>query len=639
MKKAFMFVSIISALMTGCLNDTYPITADGIDSNAACVALSVASISVGGNQSSTRSTSLADGDAIGISRIADGIYTAQSNFKYVNTVNVWGAANSINKIVLAGNNNATLCAYSPYSSSTDISAIPLTSGVYSTASDFCYGYKPGVNSTNMGTGVSFSLNHAYAKLTLHFTKGVTFSGVGNVKKIAVAGGASSATLNLSAASASTSNATTGTPVTVGNGTTTLFNTVISTAYDVDLLMVPASVSSGLTFTINVDGTDKTATLPASLLSELVANTNYTISLEIAQKNSLDLGGATGTNYVSVTDWLIPPSVTNSLTDLYHVQPESNSYIVSPNSTIYIPVSRATSGNANNFPLGSFFTCGLLWSDVSDTHVTATKVGRYIKVTTGSTEGNSVVSAKNTNGVIAWSWHIWVTKYNPGLAANTGTNTTTYDYNSNIWMDRNLGATTSTMATVTTKGLLYQWGRKDPFPSSSTLTDNADPTLFGEKTAIGKNPVAASPNLVNSIQNPWVFYYSGSANNDWYTVGIGIQNDALWYNGTATKTIYDPCPVGWRVPFYIDTNSLWNPLTAGTWNYGYSLTPTPNRGYYPAAGVRMYDTGNCNYTGGGGYYYTANPSGTNASVLGFDNTVFKVYPSSRVFGCSVRCVKE
>lgn len=611
MKKVFMFVPIISALMTGCLNDTYPITADGIDSNAACVALSVASISVGGNQSSTRSTSLADGDAIGISRIADGIYTAQNNFKYVNTVNVWGAANSIDEIVLTGNNNATLCAYSPYSSSTDISAIPLTSGVYSTASDFCYGYKPGVNSTNMGTGVSFSLNHAYAKLTLHFTKGVTFSGVGNVKKITVAGGASSATLNLSAASASTSNAVTGTPVTVGNGTTTLFNTVISTAYDVEMLMVPALVSSGLTFTVNVDGTDKTATLPASLLSELVADTNYTIPLEIRQKNGLDLGGATGTNYVSVTDWITTPPVTNPLANFYSVQPESNCYLVAPNTTIYIPVSRATAGNPSDFSSIASFTCGLLWSDVSTPTVKATAIGRFIKVETGASQGNSVVYAKNTNGFIVWSWHLWVTTTNfvPTYIGSTG------------WMDRNLGA-----MGAKSYGLYYQWGRKDPFSpytiSGGTVTKEATPSW---------------DNMIASIRYPLTFYYGS----DWYSTYY--LDDDLWGGVSRKKTIYDPCPVGWKVS--ILDNAGGYPLSGIKWywndNDSGQLYGNDYRFFYPGAGWWTGSNGSYG-NGGNGLNWTgvAVTNSHNAYGFRFHKYMADVAnQNSRATGCPVRCVKE
>jgi hypothetical protein len=635
MMKKIIYFGLLALLLTSCSEDYHT-------SDACASPLLVSGVCTG--SPSTRSTTLGTGSMIGISRIADGAYTAQNNYKYVNTSGVWSATAS--KILLVSNNNATLCAYSPYSSSVDVSSVSLTSGLYSAASDFCYGYKSGVNAINMGTGVSFTLDHAYAKLTLRFTKGSSFAGTGDVKKITVTGGASSGTLNLSGSSPSLNVTDAITPVIIGNGTTTIFNTVISSpSYDVEVLMVPSVISSGLTFTLNVDGTDKTATLNASLLSgALAAKTNYTIPISINTTSMLDLGGASGTNYVSITDWTVPSSVTNPLesTDITNIQPESNSYIVAPGSTIYIPVSRATAGNVANFPSGASFTTGLLWSDVDATHVTATAVGRYIKVVAGSTEGNSVVFAKSTTSPynIVWSWHIWVTNYNPGLTANTDANTTTYSFNGNLWMDRNLGATTTTPATVTTFGLLYQWGRKDPFPGSSSYDDNVEPTLFGAQTSVTKTAAPTGPNLVVSIQNPLTFYYSDGDNSDWYASGSGPQNDALWYDGTATKTLYDPCPVGWRVPFFLSgTTSPWDGLstTGATWSSGFIWSDI---GYYPASGLRYGSSGSFSGVGTDGGFWSSSVDRASGYFLSFNSD--DVDPATsyyRAFGFSVRCVKN
>jgi len=51
------------------------------------------------------------------------------------------------------------------------------------------------------------------------------------------------------------------------------------------------------------------------------------------------------------------------------------------------------------------------------------------------------------------------------------------------MDRNLGAATVTTNTVSTLGLLYQWGRKDPFPGSSSTSDEEEPTIYNENVVI------------------------------------------------------------------------------------------------------------------------------------------------------------
>ena len=49
------------------------------------------------------------------------------------------------------------------------------------------------------------------------------------------------------------------------------------------------------------------------------------------------------------------------------------------------------------------------------------------------------------------------------------------------MTRNLGAKSDTWDEIgNAKGLMYQWGRKDPFPSLDGWTDNGNFTVFNEK---------------------------------------------------------------------------------------------------------------------------------------------------------------
>ena len=51
------------------------------------------------------------------------------------------------------------------------------------------------------------------------------------------------------------------------------------------------------------------------------------------------------------------------------------------------------------------------------------------------------------------------------------------------MYRNLGAATVTTNTVSTLGLLYQWGRKDLFLGSSSTSDEEEPTIYNENVVI------------------------------------------------------------------------------------------------------------------------------------------------------------
>ena len=78
-------------------------------------------------------------------------------------------------------------------------------------------------------------------------------------------------------------------------------------------------------------------------------------------------------------------------------------------------------------------------------------------------GNALIAALDKNGSILWSWHIWA----PEDVAKTDRTKSGYDL-----LNMNLGALKSTMdAEAATYGMLYQWGRKDPFPAAATPTGN------------------------------------------------------------------------------------------------------------------------------------------------------------------------
>ena len=97
------------------------------------------------------------------------------------------------------------------------------------------------------------------------------------------------------------------------------------------------------------------------------------------------------------------------------------------------------------------------------------------------------------------------------------------------MDRNLGATSASASEVGSIGLLYQWGRKDPFLSSSSV-DSAVQALSTGSWATDSATMTAD----NTTKNPMTFY-------------LGWENylpDGSW---SKDKTKYDPCPAGWRVP--------------------------------------------------------------------------------------------
>ncbi|MCD8042899.1 MAG: fimbria major subunit [Tannerellaceae bacterium] len=191
---------------------------------------------------------------------------------------------------------------------------------------------------------------------------------------------------------------------------------------------------------------------------------------------------------------------------------------------------------------------------------------------GNAAGNAVVGLMQ-EGKIIWSWHIWVV------------NTNDQPKDINGWLDRNLGALQNKINSTnsTSMGLLYQWGRKDPFVVSNQYNvDRSTVARFvydasGIRITDSQTITAGSPyksvagidnNLKNAIMNPFTFYtgvgehtnrpsnsgYHGVA--DWYCErAYYVQHKGrfegqchnLWNGKAQGKMPLDPCPVGYRTP--------------------------------------------------------------------------------------------
>lgn len=175
----------------------------------------------------------------------------------------------------------------------------------------------------------------------------------------------------------------------------------------------------------------------------------------------------------------------------------------------------------------------------------------------NTYGNVGLAAYDANGKILWSWHIWI---QPEVKVKY-----LGDY---TVMDRNLGATYAPEDDSSFKsenlyanlGLYYQWGRKDPFfpPNSDFSGTNTDYWFKKDRNGTwerkSNNIVTGRSTIPQSVENPLTFYSSG--NTYWQTTYMSAQGEAndFWgYVGSAgtkgdsfAKTMYDPCPPGYRV---------------------------------------------------------------------------------------------
>lgn len=250
---------------------------------------------------------------------------------------------------------------------------------------------------------------------------------------------------------------------------------------------------------------------------------------------------------------------------------------------------------------------------------------YFSVPASAPNGNALIAAYDTSGQIVWSWHIWI--------VNEGVEFYTLDDGFYL-MDRNLGATTSTPGTVGLYGMLYQWGRKDPFPSGGGLTSNIQAVLTGRQIA-KVNCSAETGTLDYSIKNPSTLIYN--------TTGASWLNEDMTLWSADLKSEYDPCPPGYHIP----SRDILEYLGGGTWNdsgKAYCVSVNGNDVSVPAAGRTYYSNGELSSTGSYGYYWWDSATGSTATLCmraGADGIHFYqqgtgVYYSPQAF--SVRCQK-
>jgi uncharacterized protein (TIGR02145 family) len=253
------------------------------------------------------------------------------------------------------------------------------------------------------------------------------------------------------------------------------------------------------------------------------------------------------------------------------------------------------------------------------------------------EGNAVIAAKDANGTILWSWHIWLTDEPEGQV---------YYNNAGTMMDRNLGATSATPGDVGALGLLYQWGRKDPFLGSSSISSDVEAkSTITWPSAVQSN--SSNGTIEYAVEHPTTFITYNSNNKDWYYTGSSSTDNTRWQS---SKTIYDPCPVGWRVPDGGD-NGVWSTALGSSSSYSGTYDST-NEGmnfsgrfgsastiWYPVSGYRSFDDGALNGVGNNGYYWSVTPNGDDAYRLLFNDNghVNPSYNGYRAYGFGVRCV--
>ena len=268
---------------------------------------------------------------------------------------------------------------------------------------------------------------------------------------------------------------------------------------------------------------------------------------------------------------------------------------------------------------------------------------YIVFQTADTfrEGNAVIAARDIYGNILWSWHIWFTDQLSVQVYYSNHNDMGFIRESALMMDRNLGAISATPGDAGALGLLYQWGRKDPFLGSSSISSSTE----AKSTITWPSAVMSDSNTGTpyyAISHPTTFITSEDSRY-WLYRATGWRFLAtLWTDSRNAKSIYDPCPPGWRVPDGGE-NGVWKKAGFGdttydTTNKGISFSiESPSSTWYPACGFRDPENGSLKGVGEEGACWAAAGQGPQC----FDSNGKVYIDSDNTYACglSVRCVLD
>lgn len=271
------------------------------------------------------------------------------------------------------------------------------------------------------------------------------------------------------------------------------------------------------------------------------------------------------------------------------------------------------------------------------------------------KGNAVVAltSKINSANYVWSFHIWVSDVND-VACNTSMGTYSI-------LDRNIGAT-STDGTLDSFGVNYQWGRKDPFPR--ILTAQSGTTVEGDvlKTAERTPSTTISYALQNpdtrvvyTANNTGAKWLPTSVNGLWGYAGVhGSSSDALKVKSTV-KTVYDPCPSGYKVPAlgYLSTIGSLNTKDKAVEGKGYTMSTGSSETFFPYSGYvrvcRNSDAKSNDYQSYRGYLWTVNNRSDTQGAYIFWYNVDGIQANKNSTGANiytycgdalpVRCIKE
>lgn len=241
---------------------------------------------------------------------------------------------------------------------------------------------------------------------------------------------------------------------------------------------------------------------------------------------------------------------------------------------------------------------LMWEDTEGFISGVSLVKGKVNFTAEKNVGNAMIAVFDGAGTVLWSWHIWgvgdtmpedeVVSSQATISANS---TLKVRY---TVMDRTLGALSKTSYFTT----LYQWGRKDPIPNSTVYYVDGQAAEIETTYPVHKPGSAADATILTSIQHPECIIddYKEGLPVDWLASDKTNNYNLLWGDNNTTyvfnkskpaagkgwtnvKTIYDPCPSGYRVSSKFAWTGFCGSSSGETKNIDYIYFVKYANGYY------------------------------------------------------------
>lgn len=313
--------------------------------------------------------------------------------------------------------------------------------------------------------------------------------------------------------------------------------------------------------------------------------------------------------------------------------------------------------------GNVASCSVVWQDEAEVikslqYVPGSPCG-YLQFEISQADicqNNAIIAVKDGNNKTMWSWHIWTTN-DPALLSGAvpvnnyaGNSYNFFPLNNLGWIDptdypemddvrivmeqqesgKEIEIVVRRAAVFgVSSGCYYQFGRKDPM----CRVDSPGRGLF---TRNGRGSVPANngrATIGEAISNPGTLFLEGT---DATAINYHSWCPSLYYNlwtgklcslgvreqdNSMIKTIYDPSPVGYKVPASnaytgfsttgtnTTTSSQFN--ISGSFDKGWKFYTRPNKQgdliFYSAAGCRVSTDGSLSNVGYSGNYWSANPA--------------------------------